>query len=59
LEDDELANTRLGTPLNKAPEIHIKNDYDSKCDIYSLGVCFYQMIYGVYPFTAETIAQLV
>lgn len=46
--------TQLGTPITQAPEILFKEDnqlYDSKADLWSIGVCFYQMLFGVLPFT--------
>lgn len=54
----EVAETRLGTPLTMAPEILIASDdnstYNSKADLWSIGVVFYEMLYGVSPFFATT-----
>jgi serine/threonine protein kinase len=33
-----------------APEIQKKQDYDEKCDIWSLGIIIYKMLFGEYPF---------
>ena len=38
--------TNLGTPLYKAPEIDGKAAYDSKVDIYSLGLVYLDMLVG-------------
>lgn len=44
----------IGTPYFMAPEI-LTNDgnshYDEKCDIWSLGLCFYFILFGHYPFS--------
>ena len=45
-----MANTYLGSPLTMAPEIAEKKAYTYKVDIYSLGVIFYQMLFGDYPY---------
>ena len=44
----------LGTPLYMAPEITKKEKYDSKVDIWSLGVMIYILLCGSPPFNART-----
>lgn len=36
-----------------APEIYFGKKYDSKCDIFSLGVIFYYLLYYKYPFQLQ------
>lgn len=48
LTEEEFAKTVLGSPLNMAPEVIKGKEYNSKADIYSIGVCFYEMLYGKY-----------
>ena len=36
-----------------APEISDKKGYSEKCDIWSIGVITYQMIYGKLPFSLK------
>lgn len=47
----EMTGTTLGTPLTMAPEM-INGDakYSSKTDLWSIGIVFYQLIYGSPPF---------
>jgi serine/threonine protein kinase len=40
----------VGTMITAAPQIVFKEEYTNKCDIYSLGVILYWMIYDKYPF---------
>lgn len=46
-----MTGTTLGTPLTMAPEM-INGDakYSSKTDLWSIGVIFYQLLYGTPPF---------
>jgi serine/threonine-protein kinase ULK/ATG1 len=42
--------TYCGTPITMAPEILMNKFYDKKCDIWSLGIIMYQLVYGKLPF---------
>lgn len=48
-----LMKTYCGTPITMAPEIHNHFQYDFKCDIWSLGVICYQLVYNKPPFMPE------
>ncbi len=48
-----MTDTNLGTPLSMAPEIWNFDVYNYKVDIYSLGVCFYYMVFKTVPFKAS------
>jgi serine/threonine protein kinase len=50
LSPDELAQSRLGTPMFMAPELLKGKPYDSKVDVWSLGIMFYEMLTGFAPF---------
>ena len=43
-------NTFVGTPRFMAPEISEGEDYDNKCDLYSIGVMMYNLYFGSFPF---------
>lgn len=47
----EMSGTKLGTPLMMAPElIEGAREYSSKTDLWSIGILFYQLLFGVVPF---------
>lgn len=50
LQTHELAKTQIGTPLYIAPEVWKRKPYDTKCDIWSLGVLLYEMMFFDFPF---------
>ena len=54
----EMTSTTVGTPLNMAPEVMARDDYDSKSDIWSLGIVFFELLFGKAPFFALSIGEL-
>lgn len=47
----EMSCTKLGTPLMMAPElIEGAREYSSKTDLWSIGILFYQLLFGTVPF---------
>lgn len=52
--DEAVKQTYLGTPLYMAPQILMEQEFSGKCDIWSLGMMFYEMLYGRTPWTAKT-----
>ena len=50
-----IGKTNVGTSLNMAPEIlEGKNNYDDKCDLWSIGIIIYQLFFREYPFKGRT-----
>ncbi len=60
----DIASTILGTPINMAPELMdttgcLDLEYGSKADIWSLGIVFYQLLQGDYPFKGLNLTEIV
>lgn len=49
----DMMKTYCGTPITMAPEILLNRPYNLKCDIWSLGIIAFQLIYGRLPFTIK------
>ena len=58
-ESNTLLDTICGSPMYMAPEIMKYRQYDTKADLWSLGVIFYQMLTGRTPYTANSHAELI
>ena len=54
----EKARTKVGTPYYLSPEIINSKPYDSKSDIWALGVLLYEMMTFRMPFNASSFASL-
>lgn len=59
----ETGSTVLGTPQTMAPELLFQNMdetlvYDSKADIWSIGVVYYQLLFGDTPYSGMDMIQL-
>lgn len=51
LAEDQLSETMICTPNIMAPECYF-GLYDHRADVWSLGILYFQMIYGFDPFLA-------
>jgi serine/threonine protein kinase len=56
--EEELAQSRVGTPLYLAPELIKRQAYDYKADIWALGVLIYHMSALKGPFSGDNIYAL-
>ncbi len=45
-EGQENFTNGIGTPLYMSPQLLNNSKYTSKCDVWSVGVVLYQMLYG-------------
>ena len=50
----KFCNTYVGTLLTMAPEIINEEEYNYKCDLWSLGIIIYQMFFKQYPYNSNT-----
>ena len=57
--DSSLLQTIAGTPLYMAPQILKKSSYTTKCDIWSAGIIFYELLVGRLPWMATSEAELI
>lgn len=55
---DETMNEQLGTPQYAAPEIFEQKPYNSKVDMWSVGVVLYNMVKGTQPFSNREIDNI-
>lgn len=57
----DMATTKLGSPITMAPELLTAGSivrYTNKADLWSIGVCFFQMIFGKPPWNAKNLKDL-
>ncbi|CAK71363.1 unnamed protein product (macronuclear) [Paramecium tetraurelia] len=55
---DTIMNSLVGTPLYMSPQILKRGKYSSKCDIWSLGLIMYEMLYGMTPWHSQNLVEL-
>jgi serine/threonine-protein kinase ULK/ATG1 len=56
---DDLTQTSLGSPLYMAPEVLNGEVYDTKADVWSVGIVLYEMLFGRCPYGDCNIKQLI
>lgn len=59
MKDQDLTNTILGTEITMAPEVLERKPYGINADIWSLGVVFYRMLTGKYPYKGGNTQDLI
>ena len=63
VDENNQASTMLGTPLTMAPDVLFPINgenlhYGQEADIWSLGVCIYELLIGKVPFNKKKLKQL-
>lgn len=53
-----MTKSNVGTPLTNAPEQLAGLDYGFEADIWSIGVVYYRILYGDYPFSASDVYRI-
>lgn len=47
-----------GSPLYMAPEIVLKDKYDARADLWSIGVILYECLFGRAPYSSKSLEEL-
>lgn len=45
--------SNLGSPLYKAPQLYLEQDYSYKCDVWSTGVMIFELLFGYPPWNSK------
>lgn len=56
---NNIAQSKLGTPLYMAPELFSNCSYDYRADVWSLGCLIYELIEGVPMYNASSVKELI
>ena len=56
--DSKLLFSIVGTPLYMAPQILKKSKYTTKCDIWSIGFIYYELLVSKLPWTGNSESEL-
>ena len=56
--EEDITQTKLGTPATMAPEILMNKKYNTKADLWSLGVIIFQLLYKKLPYKAKNEREL-
>lgn len=49
VKQNPTSQTSVGTPFYMSPQLILSEPYTIKCDVWSLGVVFYKMLYNLMP----------
>ena len=57
-DNENMLNTLCGSPMYMAPEIMLKKRYNNKSDLWSVGVIFFEVLFGTTPYKAKNMIDL-
>ncbi|CAD8198865.1 unnamed protein product [Paramecium pentaurelia] len=57
--EGDLMNSMAGTPLYMSPQVLLRKQYTSKCDVWSVGLIYYELIEGRTPWNVMDILDLI
>ncbi|KAM3133911.1 hypothetical protein pb186bvf_014026 [Paramecium bursaria] len=57
--EEDLMTSIAGTPLYMAPQVILRQPYTSKCDIWSIGMIFYELLFSKPPLKVQNLLDLV
>lgn len=57
--NEDLFSTYCGSPIYMSPELLNRQNYNSKSDLWSIGIILYELITGHPPYIASNIKQLI
>jgi len=57
-DNEHMLNTLCGSPMYMAPEIMLKKRYNNKSDLWSVGVIFFELLFGTTPYKAKNMIDL-
>jgi len=57
-DNENMLNTLCGSPMYMAPEIMLKKRYNNKSDLWSVGVIFFELLFGTTPYKAKNMIDL-
>lgn len=57
--EEAIMDSLVGTPLYMSPQILKKTTYNSKSEIWSIAVIFYELIFGTTPWPSQNLIDLI
>ncbi|KRX03366.1 Protein kinase-like domain [Pseudocohnilembus persalinus] len=57
--ENHIMDSLVGTPLYMCPQILLKQKYNTKSDIWSIALIFYELLYGTTPWPSNNLIELV
>lgn len=51
---NKMAKTCVGTPIYMSPQVLKQKPYTAKSDVWSLGVMYYELLFGKIPYLGKS-----